>query len=251
MGKSIATEHAAPAERRGAGGRHRAAAGVPHRAQRAAAHLARGLHRPSQAQAKQLERRRTALGPEGGIDWAPRRGAGVRLAADRGRADPAHRAGHRAGHLQPAPSGAARRRDRRRPGTPIQRLPGALAPDGAAQQPALGAGHPRVRVRLQRRGARGAGALGGAVRRLHQRRPGHRRPVHLGRALEVGPDHPADPAAAARLRGPGPGAFERPAGAVPPARGRGQHPGGQLHHAGAVLPPAAPAGAARPGSGRS
>ena len=34
-----------------------------------------------------------------------------------------------------------------------------------------------LRVRLQRGGARGAGALGGAVRRLHQRRPGHRRPV--------------------------------------------------------------------------
>ena len=118
------------------------------------------------------------------------------------------------------------------------------------QQPAVRAGDARLRVRLQRRRARGAGALGGAVRRLHQRRPGHHRPVHRRGAVEVGAHHPADAAAAARLRGPGTGAFERPDRAVPAAGRRGQYPGRQLHHAGAVLPPAPAPGAARPGSGR-
>ena len=42
------------------------------------------------------------------------RGARLRVAAGRGHPDPAHRPGHGARHLQPAPPGPARRRDRRR-----------------------------------------------------------------------------------------------------------------------------------------
>ena len=54
----------------------------------------------------------------------------------------------------------------------------------------------------------------------------------------------AGAAAAARLRGAGPGALQRAAGALPPAGGGGQPARGQLHHRRAVLPPAAPPGGA-------
>ena len=85
----------------------------------------------------------------------------------------------------------------------------------------------------------------GAVRRLRQRRPGGVRPVRLvGRAqvaAHVGPRVPA----AARLRGPGAGAFLGPAGALPADVRRGQHAGGERHDAGQLLPHPAPAVEAR------
>ena len=87
------------------------------------------------------------------------------------------------------------------------------------------------------------GPLGGAVRRLRQRRPGHRRQLHRLRRGEVGPDQPPHPAAAPRLRGLGPRALQRPHRALPRARRRGQHPHRQPHHRRPVLPPAAPPGA--------
>ena len=59
---------------------------------------------------RQLERRRDAL--DGRDRLGARRGARVRVAARRGHADPPDRAGHRARHLQPAPSRAPRRRQR-------------------------------------------------------------------------------------------------------------------------------------------
>ena len=171
-----------------------------------------------------------------------RRGARVRLAADRGDPDPPDRPGHRARHVQPAPPRPARPQDR--PGALPDPAPaGRAGPDGAAQQPAVGDGLPRVRVRLLAGGARDARAVGGPVRRLRQRRPGDHRPVHRLGPGEVGPDLAADAAAAARLRGLGARALLGPARAVPPARRRGQHPRGQPDHAGPVLPPAAPAGA--------
>jgi 2-oxoglutarate dehydrogenase E1 component len=61
-----------------------------------------------------------------------------------------------------------------------------------------------LRVRLLGRAARHAHPVGGAVRRLRERRAvGHRR-VHLGGRAEVGPAVERRAAAAARLRGPGP-----------------------------------------------
>ena len=194
---------------------------------------------------KQLERRRAALGPEGGIDWAHAEalalasllteGVPIRLTGqdtERGTFSQRHLVLHDAAtgeRLTPMRAAARRARAAR-----------------AAQQPAERARHAGLRVRLQRGGARGAGALGGAVRRLHQRRPGHRRPVPQRRAVQVGAHDAAHPAPAARLRGPGPRALERAARAVPAARGRRQHPGGQPDDPGAVLPPAPPAGAAQP-----
>ena len=97
-----------------------------------------------------------------------------------------------------------------------------------------------IRIRLQRGRSADPGDLGGAVRRLRQRRADHDRPVHFLLRIEVGPAERPGDAAAARLRRPGAGAFERAHRAVPHAVRREQYAGGQLHHAGAVLPPAAP-----------
>ena len=93
---------------------------------------------------------------------------------------------------------------------PIQNLSGALAPFELHNSPLSEAALPRLRVRLLGRLAREPRALGGAVRRLRQRRAGDHRQLHRLRRVEVGPDDAADPAAAARLRGLGAGALERP-----------------------------------------
>ena len=68
----------------------------------------------------------------------------------------------------------------------MQHLPGRAGADGAAQQPAVGDGLPRLRVRLLAGGPRDARAVGGPVRRLRQRRPGDHRPVHRLRAWPSG-----------------------------------------------------------------
>ena len=87
--------------------------------------------------------------------------------------------------------------------------------------------------------------VGGAVRRLRQRRADHHRPVHRRRRGQVGRELGAGDAAAPRLRGSGPGALVGPHRAVPHPGRRGQHPGRQLHDRGPVLPPAAPPDAPR------
>ena len=88
--------------------------------------------------------------------------------------------------------------------------------------------------------AQRAGAVGGAVRRLRQRRAGHHRPVHLlGREQVAAHERPRD-AAAARLRGAGAGAQLGPSRALPAALGRGQLAGRRADDAGQLLPRAAP-----------
>ena len=120
----------------------------------------------------------------------------------------------------------------------LAREPGALR---SRQLDAVGRGGARLRVRLFARRAQRADAVGGAVRRLRQRRAGGVRPVHLvGRAqvaAHVGTGVPA----AARLRRAGAGAFLGAAGALPADVRRGQHAGRQLHDAGQLLPHPAPA----------
>ena len=112
---------------------------------------------------------------------------------------------------------------------------------------AVGVRGGRLRVRLLGRAAGRAGLLGGAVRRLRQRRPDDRGRVHqLGRA-EVGPAVRRRAAAAARLRGPGPGPLLGPGRAVPVAVRAGQHDGGDAEHTGLLFPSAALAGAVWPG----
>ncbi len=85
---------------------------------------------------------------------------------------------------------------------------------------------PRLRVRLQLGRPEQAGGLGGAVRRLRERGAGDHRPVHRQLGIEVAAHERYRAAPAARLRGPGAGALERPARALPAALRRGQHAGG-------------------------
>ena len=132
--------------------------------------------------------------------------------------------------------------DRYTPFNHIARRPGALR---GHQLDAVGGGRARLRVRLLARRAERADAVGGAVRRLRQRRAGGLRPVHLvGRAQVAAHVRPRLPAAA-RLRGPGAGAFLGAARALPADVRRGQHAGRQLHDAGELLPHPAPAAEAR------
>src|SRR5204862_366025 len=109
---------------------------------------------------------------------------------------------------------------------------------------------PRLRIRVRRGGARCTGAVGGAVRRLYQRRRGDHRSVPHRRPGEMGTDLTSQPAPPPRVRGPRAGAFERADRAVPGTLRRGQPAGRELHHTGAVLPfgttPGAPRRAAPP-----
>ncbi len=201
----------------------------------------------------QLERRREAMGAEGGITWAHAEalafasllteGVPVRLTGQdtaRGTFSQRHLELHDMGE------GETWTPHTGRVWTPMAHLHARVGLVRALQQPALGGRGGGLRVRLQHRGPRGAGALGGPVRRLRQRRPDHDRPVHRLGPREVGRGLAPDPAAAARLRGQRPRALLGAHRAVPPARGGGQHPGGQLHHGGQLLPPAAQAGAHGP-----
>ena len=92
--------------------------------------------------------------------------------------------------------------------------------------------------------------VGGAVRRFRQRRADDHRPVHRvgGKQMAAAQRHRA--AAAARLRGPGAGTFQRARGAVPPIVRGGQHPGVQPDDARAVFPRPAAADDAVPSTSR-
>src|SRR3546814_6840453 len=106
-----------------------------------------------------------------------------------------------------------------------QRRPGAR---GGRRLAAQRAGGPRLRVWLFAGRSARAGGLGGAVRRLLQRRADYHRPVHrLGRvevAAAVGRRH----AAAEWLRGAGAGALLRPRRALSAALRRGKYTDGDL-----------------------
>ena len=101
-------------------------------------------------------------------------------------------------------------------------------------------GRAGLRVRLFVGRAQCAGDVGGAVRRLRQRRAGHHRPVHLlGREQVAAHERPRH-AAAARLRGAGTGAQLGPPRALPAALGRGQLAGDRADDARQLFPCAAP-----------
>ncbi len=215
----------------------------------AAAARARGLHVHPQARAAPRAPRAARSSADGRSTGRHAETLAFASLLARRRADPAHRPGHRARHLQPAPRGAARRRERRA-------LRAAAGPAAAptrsfelynsplSESACLG-----FEYGYSVPGAGRAGALGGPVRRLRQRRPGHRRPVHRLRPAKWGQTSrlvlllPHGYEGRAR-------ALQRAAGALPAAGRRGQHPRRQLHHAGAVLPPAAPPGAALEGRAR-
>ena len=193
----------------------------------------RTLHRASEArqaaaaQGRCARRRRDRLGPG--------RVARVRRPARRGHPDPADRPGHRARHVLASPPRSARREHRRA----FHADAASRGGDGVvrgAQLALVRVRRGRVRVRLLDRGAGGARALGGAVRRFRQRGADHPRPVRGRRALEVERDPPAGPAPAARLRGKRPGALQRPPRALPAVDRGGQHPRHESFHRRAVLP---------------
>ena len=126
---------------------------------------------------KQLERRREAVGPDGGIDWAQAEalafasllteGTPVRLTGqdvERGTFSQRHLVLHDAKTGQRI--------------SPIQIAAGRAGADGAAQLAAERDRLPRLRVRLLDGGAGDARAVGGPVRRLRQLGAGDHRPVH-------------------------------------------------------------------------
>ena len=200
---------------------------------------ARGLHDPPEAQAAHGQARPD--GPRGRHRLADGRAARLRHAAQGGHPDPARRPGQPPRHVRPAPRGAHRQEQRggvdaaalpRRGPGPLLGL--RLAPVGVRRD--------GLRVRLLRRAPRRARAVGGAVRRLRQRRPDDRRRVHLQLRAEVGPAQLGRAAPAARLRGPGPRPQLGAHRALPAAVRREQHDGRLPVDRGELLPPAAPPG---------
>jgi 2-oxoglutarate dehydrogenase E1 component len=87
--------------------------------------------------------------------------------------------------------------------------------------------------------------LGGAVRRLHERRGDHHRQFPRRRGRQVGPVVEPRDAAAPRLRRSGPGALERAHRALPLAFGPQQHANRSTHDSRPVLPPVAKPGPER------
>ena len=179
--------------------------GVPARHPRSHLHVphlgARRLHHPSQArEAVRGPRASLRAGRCGRVGHC--RGARARLARARGHRCAAHRRGHPAGDVQPT-------------ARPSRRLPhrlGVLSARVARREPgqvlgvrlaAVRVRGRRLRVRLLGRAQGRARGMGGAVRRLRQRRSDHHRPVPRRSrrqvVADVGPRH----AVAARLRGAG------------------------------------------------
>ena len=167
---------------------------------------------------------------------------GLRHPAQRGLSRPPVGARHGAGYLLAAPFRAGRPGD----GAPLHATEIRLAGPGPLrghQLDAVGGGGAGLRVRLHAGRAQCAHHLGGAVRRLRQRRPGGVRPVRLLGRAQVAENVGSRLPAAARLRGPGARALLRPPGTLPAAVRGGQLAGRQLHDAGQLLPHPAPAAA--------
>ena len=193
---------------------HRGAGRAADDAERAAAACAGGVHgaTPSSGSSSSAGARRSAA--SGGIEWAQAEalafasllveGVPIRLTGqdtERGTFSQRHLV------LHDAETG--------RRYAPIQHLPGAQAPFELHNSPLSEFACLGFEYGYARGGAGSAGAVGGAVRRLRQRRRSHHRPVHHRGTRQVGADVPPDAAAAARLRGTGARALERAPRAVP------------------------------------
>ena len=126
-----------------------------------------------QARAKRLLDERYQMVERGeGIDWGCAETLAYGTLLLEGFPVRLSRPGHRARHLQPPPRRALRRRDRRRLGAaqPTSRPDQALV--RGREQPALRDGRARLRVRDVERRSPAPRRVGGAVRRLRQRRAG-------------------------------------------------------------------------------
>ena len=191
-----------------------------------------------------LDNRRAAIESGDGDRLVHRRSARLRLAPGRWLSGSPFGPGQRTRHLLAAPFGADRSADRGalHPAEPYPRRAGALR---SHQLDAVGRGGARLRIRLFARRAERARPVGGAVRRLRQRRAGRVRPVHLRRRAQMAAHVGPRVHAAARLRGSGAGAFLRAPRALSAALRRGQHAGRRVHDAGQLLSCAETAAQAR------
>ncbi len=190
--------------------------------------------------ARQLEAKREMLESGEGIDWTTGEALAFGCAAAGGPSRAPVRRGQPARHVQPAPCGADRpgEPERIRAAEQHRARPGE---DRDLQLAAVRSRRARLRIRLHAGRSAHAGAVGGAVRRLRQRRAGDHRPVPGERREQVAAHVRPHAAAAARLRRAGAGAFVRAHRALPAALCRTQHVRGQSDHAGQLLPRAAPA----------
>ena len=182
----------------------------------------RGLHRaPEAGQAVRGPPHDVHRGQRGRLGAG--RGPRLRLAAPRGHLGAGDRRGLPAGHLLAPPRRPGRLRDGHGDRAPRGRGP-RRRPLLDLRLAAVGVRRSRLRVRLLGREQGRPRGLGGAVRRLHERRPGHHRPVHRGRRGQVGPDLRPGHAPPPRLRGTGPRALLGPHRALPHPCRRRQHP---------------------------
>jgi 2-oxoglutarate decarboxylase len=124
----------------------------------------------------QLQRRAASI-TDGPIDWGTGEILALRFAADGGASRTPGGSGLASWHLRAALRDHHRPRQRRRVDSAgqSQRGPGEVL---RLRLVAVGVRRSRFRVRLQRGATRCPGAVGGAVRRLRQRRTDHHRRVH-------------------------------------------------------------------------
>ena len=148
--------------------------------------------------ARQLDAKRVAIESGDGHRLGDRRGVGDRLAVRRGNPCPHVGPGQRPRHLLAPPRRADRPGNRAALCADQSRARGAGAVRNH-RQPALGSRGGRLRIRLQPRRPVDPGAVGGAIRRFRQWRPGHHRPVPVGRRGQVAAHERARAAAAAWL----------------------------------------------------
>src|SRR6202161_2967397 len=167
--------------------------------------------------------------------------ASVWLARSRRHADPPHRSGLTARHLQPAP----RRSDRQRNRTQLPAVRPYIARPGVlrnSQFAALRSRLPRFRIRLQSRLSRSSRSMGSAVRRLRQWRADHHRPVPERQRRQVGAADRPRLAPASRLRGSRSRALQHAHRALPAARRRRQRRHLPAVQRGELFPYVAPPG---------
>ena len=138
---------------------------------------------------KPVLERRAKMAREGGIDWAFAELLAFGSLALEGRTGPAGRPGLAARHVRAAARGADRPQDRRGVHAAAEPVRGPGQVHGL-RLGAVGVRGAGLRVRLLGGQPGRAGAVGGAVRRLRQRRAADHRRVHLVRRGQVGPASP-------------------------------------------------------------